>query len=244
VIHTVPDSGLPTWPRPDPSAAQGPRLDPRLEVDVLKRQGEWAQVRCDNGWTAWVDGRLLLAPAPPPAPPSGPTGPASSPPSAPPSAFAPAPTAAPSPTATPASAGGLPLGLVAAAAIALASILPWLKGGGVTASAFKVPIKFLLDYKTTGSNSLSVGLLLLVLAAAGAALTLRPGMAAFARTAGGAAALVATVFVAQIQRALSSSPNGPSLFSSLGFGVFVALAGGVALAILAKRANTKAKVGA
>jgi hypothetical protein len=242
VIHTVPDSGLPTWPRPDPSVKQGPRLDPRLEVDVLKRQGEWAQVRCANGWTAWVDGRLLLAPAPPPAPPAGPTGPASGPPSAAPSAFA--PTAAPSPTAASSSTSGLPLGLIAVAAIAISSLLPWLKAGGVTASAFKVPIKFLLDYKTTGKSSLSVGLLLLVLAAAGAALTLRPGMATLARGAGGAAAVVATVFVGQTQRALSAQPKSPGLFSTLGFGVFVAVAGGVGLAILAKRANTKAKVGA
>ncbi|WP_329201987.1 MULTISPECIES: hypothetical protein [unclassified Streptomyces] len=64
--HVVPQDGLPAWEAPDvsrPTAA----LDPFLPVQLLSRQGEWGEVLCSNGWSAWVDGRLLVAvPQPPP----------------------------------------------------------------------------------------------------------------------------------------------------------------------------------
>ncbi|MFC6986366.1 hypothetical protein [Streptomyces cirratus] len=64
--HVVPQDGLPAWEVPDvsrPTAA----LDPFLPVQLLSRQGEWGEVLCSNGWSAWVDGRLLVAvPQPPP----------------------------------------------------------------------------------------------------------------------------------------------------------------------------------
>ena len=62
--HVVPASGLPTWPSPDSSAAGGPerpRLAAGTPVDVMEQRADgWAQVRCENGWTAWVDGRLVF----------------------------------------------------------------------------------------------------------------------------------------------------------------------------------------
>ncbi|MFJ6718152.1 MULTISPECIES: hypothetical protein [unclassified Streptomyces] len=64
--HVVPQDGLPAWEAPDvsrPTVA----LDPFLPVQLLSRQGEWGEVLCSNGWSAWVDGRLLVAvPRPPP----------------------------------------------------------------------------------------------------------------------------------------------------------------------------------
>ncbi|MER7667151.1 hypothetical protein ABTY61_01645 [Kitasatospora sp. NPDC096128] len=65
--HVAPPDGLATWTAPDP-ARPSARLDPLLPVRLIARQGDWAQVLCSNGWTAWVDGRLLIAlPHPPPA---------------------------------------------------------------------------------------------------------------------------------------------------------------------------------
>ncbi len=65
--HVVPGDGLPTWAGPDPSHPTA-RLDPLLPVQVAENSGDWARVLCSNGWTAWVDGRLLLAlPQHPPA---------------------------------------------------------------------------------------------------------------------------------------------------------------------------------
>ncbi|WP_328761851.1 hypothetical protein [Streptomyces sp. NBC_00272] len=65
--HVVPREGLPAWEEPDvsrPTVA----LDPFLPVQLLTRRGEWGEILCANGWSAWVDGRLLVAvPRPPPA---------------------------------------------------------------------------------------------------------------------------------------------------------------------------------
>jgi hypothetical protein len=48
-----------TWAGPDPSRASL-RLDPLLPVQLAETAGNWAKVICSNGWSAWVDGRLLI----------------------------------------------------------------------------------------------------------------------------------------------------------------------------------------
>lgn len=64
--HVAPPAGMATWAAPDP-ARPATRLDALLPVRVVARQGDCAQILCSNGWTAWVDGRLLVAlPEPPP----------------------------------------------------------------------------------------------------------------------------------------------------------------------------------
>ncbi|GAB2941447.1 hypothetical protein [Streptomyces heilongjiangensis] len=71
--HVVPPGGLPAWEAPDPARPTVP-LDALLPVQVLDRLGDWGQVLCANGWSAWVDGRLLVAvPQAPPAAGTGPT---------------------------------------------------------------------------------------------------------------------------------------------------------------------------
>jgi len=68
--HTVPDSGLDARSQADPNQPPVARLDPWLEVEVLRTWGAWAEISCSNGWTAWVDARALVArPSPPPPPP-------------------------------------------------------------------------------------------------------------------------------------------------------------------------------
>jgi hypothetical protein len=57
--HVAPPGGLVTWPAPDPSSPPSEPIAEGVPVQVIERQGDWAQVQCDNGWTAWVDGRLL-----------------------------------------------------------------------------------------------------------------------------------------------------------------------------------------
>ncbi|MFD6939564.1 hypothetical protein ACFWAP_25880 [Streptomyces goshikiensis] len=64
--HVVPQEGLPAWEEPDTSRPTTP-LDAFLPVQLRSRRGEWAEILCANGWSAWVDGRLLVAvPQPPP----------------------------------------------------------------------------------------------------------------------------------------------------------------------------------
>ena len=38
----------------------------RLELAVIHRVDDWAQVRASNGWVGWVDARRLVPLAPPP----------------------------------------------------------------------------------------------------------------------------------------------------------------------------------
>lgn len=65
--HVVPPSGMAAWEAPDP-ARPTVRLDALLPVRLLDRRGDWGHVLCSNGWSAWVDGRLLVAvPRDPPA---------------------------------------------------------------------------------------------------------------------------------------------------------------------------------
>ncbi|MFD4137701.1 hypothetical protein [Streptomyces sp. NPDC058572] len=65
--HVVPQAGLQAWEAPDVSRPTAP-LDPLLPVQLVERRGEWGQILCANGWSAWVDGRLLVAvPQEPPA---------------------------------------------------------------------------------------------------------------------------------------------------------------------------------
>ncbi|MEV6978331.1 hypothetical protein [Kitasatospora sp. NPDC093806] len=58
--HVAPPDGLPSWAAPDP-AQPSARLDPLLPLRLIGRAGDWAQVLCSNGWTTWVDGRLLVS---------------------------------------------------------------------------------------------------------------------------------------------------------------------------------------
>ncbi|MGR8012023.1 hypothetical protein [Streptomyces hypolithicus] len=58
--HVVPPNGLPAWESPDVSRPTEP-LDPLLPVQVLDRRGDWGLIACANGWSAWVDGRLLVS---------------------------------------------------------------------------------------------------------------------------------------------------------------------------------------
>ncbi|GGN89187.1 hypothetical protein GCM10011579_083720 [Streptomyces albiflavescens] len=65
--HVVPKDGLAAWETPDPSRPTVP-LDALLPVQLVDRFGDWGRIVCANGWSAWVDGRLLIAvPQAPPA---------------------------------------------------------------------------------------------------------------------------------------------------------------------------------
>ncbi|MHA5052382.1 SH3 domain-containing protein [Streptomyces sp. SD15] len=58
--HVVPGDGLQAWEAPDPSRPTVP-LDALLPVQLVERLGDWGRIVCANGWSAWVDGRLLVA---------------------------------------------------------------------------------------------------------------------------------------------------------------------------------------
>ncbi|MFF0290694.1 hypothetical protein [Streptomyces sp. NPDC005262] len=66
--HVVPSDGMSAWEAPDMSRPTEP-LDPLLPVQLVGRRGDWGRILCANGWSAWVDGRLLVSvPHGPPEP--------------------------------------------------------------------------------------------------------------------------------------------------------------------------------
>ncbi|MFD7437991.1 hypothetical protein [Streptomyces sp. NPDC059861] len=67
--HVIPSDGLAAWEAPDVSRPTVP-LDALLPVQLVERRGDWGRIVCFNGWSAWVDGRLLV-PVPQAPPLSG-----------------------------------------------------------------------------------------------------------------------------------------------------------------------------
>jgi hypothetical protein len=218
--HTVPVGGLPTWPSPDAALPQGPSLASELDVKVLEWWGDWARVECSNGWIAWVDGRYLL--------PIGSVAAAAA-------GFAAAPAmSAPALDTSPVKVGAVALSvpLVGAAAALIAAFLPWISTGPVSENAMNLPITFLFDYETTETGGLKIGWVVIALAALAVALCVRPeNVPAQARRAvGWGLVLIPTVYVAQLQRAAGTLQTG-SVFSLIGFGVYIALGAGLCVAM-------------
>jgi hypothetical protein len=201
--HRVPATGMDSWPQADPQVPRGPRIDGGLDVQVLERQGDWTKVVFDNGWSAWVDGRMLA---------SRDVGRASSASRAPRGADCSRRTAA---------------AIIGAGLVALASVAPWLRLGA-SSNAFDIPLSFLIDYKTT-SDGMKVGWLLLAVAAGAVVVALMRLDVRAMRAVGGVAVAIPALFVVQMYRFLDAS-GGPGLSDVLGIGLVPAVGGGLVIA--------------
>jgi len=245
--HVVPTEGLPAWAAPDGSVAPAANLDPGLDVMLIESRGDWAYVRCSNGWEAWVDGRRLIVSAPTPTTAPTPVPTPSAPPTqpAPPSAAWGAPGAATPPPGVPRPTPGFQIGagpivaLVGGLLYFIASWLSWLhfefRGtGSVTQSftAYDIPAHFLLDSRSN-AGGLSLGIVIAFfgfacLAAAVLSATNRR-LGLLSVIAGGAALLVVVLFLVQTRYIIDAL--GPSFesgfFSVLRFGVYIALLGAI-----------------
>jgi hypothetical protein len=128
---------------------------------------------------------------------------------------------------------------IGAALVLIGSVLSWIRIAGAKGSAFKVPIKFLVDYKTESGSGIKVGLLLLAIAIVAGVFCILPGQVTIRRVLGGVAIAIALLYTLQLQRALSAAGKGaPSLFSALGFGVIIVLLGAIALVVDASEPPT------
>ena len=58
--HHVPPMGMQAWAAPDPRGQVVAHLAAHLPVVVKETRGAWANIVCSNGWTGWVDARLLV----------------------------------------------------------------------------------------------------------------------------------------------------------------------------------------
>jgi len=53
--------GMPAWTQPNPALPPAAQLQAGLQVMVAEwSQSGWARVVASNGWSAWVDGRMLV----------------------------------------------------------------------------------------------------------------------------------------------------------------------------------------
>lgn len=257
--HRTPEGGLAAWDVPDGARQPVTQVDPGLEVQVDESQGAWMRVTFSNGWSAWVDGRLLetlpatTAPPPPPPSPATPdartlTAHAAGPDSGVTTEWAEQYLAGGEQSET--TSQGIDtkalmryLGVAGGAAVALSSFMGWFAVAGQSTSAFKIPIQYLFASKQKmaelGDKGLKLGLLMLLIGAAGAALAFVPKIAFAQKVAGGLALLIVTDFVKQTMTLLDlfketgGGAQTPGLISTLGIGVFVALIGGIGL-IMAK----------
>jgi hypothetical protein len=120
--HTIGEGGAASWATPDVNTPEAARLDPWLPVQVVQVWGDWARVRCENGWETWTDGRTLVRAAPAagaPAATAPPRPAAADAPTWPAAGSGPAEAHAPGPW-TPAAQGPAPATPVAPAAAAAA----------------------------------------------------------------------------------------------------------------------------
>ena len=59
--HESPAGGIPAWDAPDSARPAATTIAAGVRFTVAERQGDWARVICSNGWSAWVDGRRVVA---------------------------------------------------------------------------------------------------------------------------------------------------------------------------------------
>lgn len=228
--HTVPVAGMASWPEPNPAAPNGPPIGGGLEVDLAERLGDWARVVFVNGWSGWVDARLLVPipvaplPAAAPGPPSGPPTAAMATVAAP-IATATAPIAtsaagpiAPSPTSatSPAKARSLNLAsltggdrgksfvLIGAVIAGVSAFLPWVRGRS-SANAFDVPIKFLVDNESLSNSGPGAGLFIVALAIGIVVAMVKSADARLARVLAFALAAIPLGYAFQLRRLLADS---------------------------------------
>jgi hypothetical protein len=117
---------------------------------------------------------------------------------------------------------------VGGALVAISAFLPWVSTGGVAEqTAFKVPVKFLVD-KAGQGGGLKLGWLLLLLAVAGIVLTSVQPQPMARRICGAVILAVGAIFVIQLQRALGGW-EFLSALGNIGLGVPVVFVGGALL---------------
>ncbi|MGZ8610581.1 MAG: hypothetical protein ACXWZU_14275 [Actinomycetota bacterium] len=158
--------------------------------------------------------------APPPPPPIVPAGSAPT-------------TALPAPVRAAAPSSGIvglkrpvrPLALVGAAGVLVAVFLPWVAdtfGGG---NGFDVPLSFLWSLQNAGGVKL--GVLMLIVGGAAAALAFVPGTGPLRRILGLVVMAVAVVYGVQLFRLIDQLGGGVGdVFDTLGVATYVTLAGG------------------
>lgn len=148
----------------------------------------------------------------------------------------PAPPSAPHPVPAAPRAGAAqlpikPLALAGGAAMVLAVFLPWISVGGSSTNALDVPLAAIWD-PNTGDGAIKLGFVVLLLGAIGAGLSFMPNTTRYRRLAGSIGLAVVLAFALQLVRSVDQTGGSfGDVVGALGIGVYLALAGALALQI-------------
>jgi hypothetical protein len=115
--HAAPEGGMSAWSQPDATLSAAIRLADGVPLRVVETAGDWARVEYSNGWTGWVDKRLLVSVSPDAAARPG-----------------------------PARGTGI-IGPLGAAAALAGSFLPWFSSGDASLSGWDLPIESLITHQ-------------------------------------------------------------------------------------------------
>ncbi len=133
---------------------------------------------------------------------------------------------------------GLPM--VGAAIAALGSMLDWFSFTGGSLGSFDIKSEFLLNPTSVSPSGPDIGLLVLAAAVGFVVLAVLGGRARERRGIGIAVVAIGALYVIQLSRYLGEFPatDRPGLFSTIGIGVYVTIAGG-ALMLLPPQADQR-----
>lgn len=170
-----------------------------------------------------VDPAPATLPPPPSAPPAGGAPNATAPQTAAPETAAAQARPAPGRSLT-----VKPLPVVGGLLLVVSAFLPWISGNG-SANALDIPIQALWDIETI-DGPVKLGFALLGLGALGAGLAVIQRSSWLRRLCGSVGVAIVLGFAAQLYRVIDAAGGSPGdVFSTIGVGVYVALAGAVAL---------------
>jgi hypothetical protein len=125
-----------------------------------------------------------------------------------------------------------PFAMGGGALLVVATFLPWISFGGFgQANAMDVPVEALWDLSAQ-DGALKVGFVTLALGLVGAGLSFVPRSAWVRRLCGSIAFAVVAAFLLQLFRGIDQAGGSlGDVFDAAGFGVYVALAGGIGLQV-------------
>lgn len=123
-----------------------------------------------------------------------------------------------------------PIPLVGGLALMVSSVLPWVNAPGApSANAFEVPVTFLFD-PLGAPGGPRVGLVLLLIGLAGAALAFVPAGRVVRRLIGPVATAAGGLFISAVIRLVGDAGGGVGPLDLIGFGAYVSIVGGILVA--------------
>ena len=124
-----------------------------------------------------------------------------------------------------------PLAFGGGVAIVIGTFLPWVSAGGASTNALDIPVQFLFSLNAS-DGPIKVGFVTLGIGIAAAVLSFLPKTAWARRLCGSIGVAVGAAFMLQLFRTIDQAGGSfGDLFSTIGLGAYLALAGAISLQI-------------